>query len=82
MANRLESLRAYAEELAHHSDKHAAEDYLDLVTNIYDALLRHHGEEELERMSDDTVLKVIRSQVSELTRLKRIDKLMKKRDRI
>ena len=77
-----EALRAYAEEVAHYQDKYTADDYFDLVSGIYEALRRHHGEEELAQMSDQTILKVIRSQVSEITRLKRIDKLMRKRDRI
>lgn len=75
-------LRAYAEELAHYQDKYTVDEYDDLVSGIYDALRRHHGEEALAQMSEQTILKVIRSQVSELTRLKRIDKLMRKRERI
>ncbi|MGB8956579.1 MAG: hypothetical protein WCC10_14480 [Tumebacillaceae bacterium] len=82
MVTMAEALCAYAEELAHYQEKYTADDYYDLVSGIYDALRRHHGEEALAQMSDQTILKVIRSQVSELTRLKRIDKLMRKRDRI
>ena len=82
MATMAEALRAFAEELAHHQDKYTADDYYDLLRGICDALRRHHGEESLALMSDLTILKVIRSQVSELTRLKRSDKLMRKRDRI
>jgi hypothetical protein len=75
--------RELAEELvAAQPDDYGVEEYVELMRGIYEAMLRHHGAEELERMSDQTVLKVIRSQVGELRRLKRIGKLMGKRERI
>lgn len=81
---RLETeLRTYAAELAEHqTGDYSADDYFELLHSIYEATVRHHGEETLAAMSDATILKVIKSQVVELIRLKRINKLMKKRDHI
>ncbi|MBL0386775.1 hypothetical protein JJB07_08930 [Tumebacillus sp. ITR2] len=81
---RLESeLRTYAAELAEYvPGDYRAEDYYDFLVKQYQATVRHHGEEVVEQMSDETVLKVLKSQVRELIQLKRIGKLMAKRERI
>ncbi|PWK13152.1 hypothetical protein [Tumebacillus permanentifrigoris] len=76
-------LRAYATELAIHvPGGYSAEDFYDFLRNLYNASVRHHGEETVEQMSDETVLKVLKSQVRELIQLKRIGKLLVRRDRI
>lgn len=73
----------YADELSEHlPGDYAAQDYIDFLRNLYDATIRHHGEETVAQMSDETILKVIKGQVRELIQLKRINKLLKKRDRI
>lgn len=86
MLPRLEAeLQSYAEELARHQKDtrtYSADDYLELIKGICRAMERHHGEDALAQMSDETILKVIRSQVSEVVRLNRLDKLMGKRDRV
>ncbi|WP_157721903.1 hypothetical protein [Tumebacillus avium] len=76
-------LMQYAEELSVHlPGDYAAQDYYDFLRNLYEATVRHHGEETVAQMSDETILKVIKGQVRELIQLKRINKLLKKRDRI
>jgi len=76
-------LAAYAAELAAELPApYTAEEYLALLRGIYTALERHHGEETLAQMSEATVLKVIRAQVSEVIRFKRLPKLMSKTDRL
>jgi hypothetical protein len=81
---RLETaLREYAAELAVHvPGGYTADDFYDFLRNLYLATLRHHGEETVDRMSDETLLKVLKSQVRELIQLKRIGKLLARRDRI
>jgi hypothetical protein len=81
---RLENeLRTYATELAaHQPGAYSEDDYFELLQSIYEAIVRHHGEETLAQMSEATILKVIKGQVMELIRFKRINKLMKKRDHI
>lgn len=81
---RLETeLRAYAADLAAHvPGGYGEEEFYELLHHLYTATLRHHGEDAIEQMSDETVLKVIKSQVRELIQLKRIGKLMQRRDRI
>lgn len=80
---RLEAeLRAYADELAQHHEAYGAGEFLELLQAILQATVRHHGEETIGQMSEATVMKVIRSQVSEIIRLKRLPKLMSKRERI
>ncbi|TCP55711.1 hypothetical protein EV586_103365 [Tumebacillus sp. BK434] len=76
-------LRQYADELAVHlPGDYTAQDYYDFLQNLCAATVRHHGEETVAQMSDETILKVIKSQVRELIQLKRIQKLLKKRDRV
>jgi hypothetical protein len=76
-------LRQYADELAEHlPGDDSAQDCYEFLQSIYQATIRHHGEEVVAQMRDETVLKVIKSQVRELIQLKRIGKLLKKRDRI
>jgi hypothetical protein len=72
-------LREYAERLASQQVGYTADEFYELLTGILTATVRHHGEETIARMSPATVLNVIQSQVSELIRLKRLDKLMRKR---
>ncbi|ASS76424.1 hypothetical protein CIG75_16645 [Tumebacillus algifaecis] len=76
-------LQQYADELsAHLSGPYQAQDYYDFLRNLMDATIRHHGQQTVAQMSDETILKVIKSQVSELIKLKRINKLLNKLDRI
>ncbi len=76
-------LRQYAVELSEHlAFEHSVEDYCDFLNNLLAATVRHHGEATIAQMSEETIMKVIKSQVRELIQLKRIHKLLKKRDRI
>jgi hypothetical protein len=75
-------LRLYAEGLAEARPTHTADDYEEFLRSQFEAMVRHHGEDAIAQMSDETILKVIKSQTRELIQLKRIDKLMRKRDRI
>ncbi|KEO82825.1 hypothetical protein [Tumebacillus flagellatus] len=83
MARLENELRTYAAELAEHvPGGYTVEAYYEFLRGQYDATVRHHGEEVVAQMSDETILKVLKSQVRELIQLKRIGKLMAKRDRI
>ncbi|HEU4964132.1 MAG TPA: hypothetical protein VFV52_09825 [Bacilli bacterium] len=77
-----EALRRYAEELAQHHQAYGADEFERLLQSMLQATIRHHGLETMERMSEDTVLKVLRSQVSEVIRLKRLPKLMSRQAQI
>jgi hypothetical protein len=56
-------------------------DYEELVRNTYKSMQEHYGEGFFE-ISEDTVLKVIRQQMMELIRLKRVQKILRKRHNI
>lgn len=75
-------LQEYAKRLAAQQEGYTADEFYELLSGILTATIRHHGEETVAQMSEATVLKVIQSQVSELIRFKRLDKLMRKRDHL
>lgn len=83
MARLEKELQTYASELAQHvPGEFTVEAFYEFLRGQYDATVRHHGADVVEQMSDDVILKVLKSQVRELIVLKRIGKLMAKRDRI
>lgn len=53
------------------------EDFLILVTNTYRSMQAHYGEN-FPEISEDAILKVIRQQMVDVIRYKRIHKLLKK----
>ncbi len=78
-----EQIREYAEELhKYYSDRFAVEEYEEFLRNMFEAQRRTHGDEAIAQMSEATIMKVIKMQITEMIRFKSLPRLMQKRDRI
>lgn len=76
-------IREYAEELhKYYSDRFAVEEYEEFLRNMFEAQRRTHGDEAISQMSEATIMKVIKMQITEMIRFKSLPRLMQKRDRI